>query len=175
MRRHHPYVGPEHILLGLVGEGDGVAAEVLRNHQLDLEALNRAIAPGTPGNEGGPDLPYTQAGKHVLEFAMREARRLQHSYVGTEHLLLGVLSVKGVTSEFLRAAGITVESAREEIVALLGPPIHESTHRQDEQPGRVGGIPESVTVIVEYAGGVLRARKFVHAHDAADYLNALGR
>jgi ATP-dependent Clp protease ATP-binding subunit ClpC len=172
IRRHHRYVGPEHILLGLLGEGDGVAAVVLRNHQIDLDALNRTVAPGTPGNESGPDLPYSQDGKRVLEFAIREARRLQHSYVGTEHLLLGVLSVKGVTSEFLRSAGITVESAREEIVALLGSPISAETHRQDE---RGSGVPESVTVIVEYAGGALRARKFVHAHDAVEYLTALGR
>jgi ATP-dependent Clp protease ATP-binding subunit ClpC len=180
IQRNHPYVGAEHLLLGLLAEGEGVGAAVLHNHRIDLEALNQAVAQvigqGT-SREGGPDLPYTRDAKRVLEHAMREARRLQHQYVGTEHLLLGVLSVNGISAEFLRTAGITLESAREEMVVLLGHRKHP-----DAEPGDVvrsaanaGGEPISVTVTIEYADGVLRARKFASAAAAGEYLAALGR
>ena len=177
VHRSHYYVGPEHMLLGLLAQHEGVAAMVLQNHQIDLDAFNRSIAPGDTATVSGPDLPYTRDAKRVLEHAMQEASRLQHSYVGTEHLLLGVLSVKGVSSEFLRAAGITLDTARDEIVALLGPPIDaQSRSRQREQVvGRDLGVPVSVTVMVEYSGGTITAHKFSRAHDAQEYVSTLRR
>ena len=93
VRLNHEYVGTEHILLGLIREGEGVAATVLRNLQVDLDEITRTVdgvvKKGRAGPRTGPDLPYTSRAKKVLELAMSEARELNHSYVGTEHLLLG--------------------------------------------------------------------------------------
>ena len=93
-RLHHEYVGTEHILLGLIREGEGVAAAVLTNLNVDLEEIQQKIEEtvkkGKAPAAAGPDLPYTSRAKKVLELAMSEARELNHSYVGTEHLLLGL-------------------------------------------------------------------------------------
>jgi len=93
-RLHHEYVGTEHILLGLIREGEGVAAAVLTNLNVDLEDIQQKIERRSR-REGRrrrrSDLPYTSRAKKVLELAMTEARELNHSYVGTEHLLLGLL------------------------------------------------------------------------------------
>ena len=92
-RLHHEYVGTEHILLGLIREGEGVAAAVLTNLNVDLDEIQQRIEEtvkkGKAPASSGPDLPYTSRAKKVLELAMSEARELNHSYVGTEHLLLG--------------------------------------------------------------------------------------
>jgi len=94
-RLHHEYVGTEHILLGLIREGEGVAAAVLQNLSVDLDEIQQKIEEtvkkGKAAQTTGPDLPYTSRAKKVLELAMSEARELNHSYVGTEHLLLGLL------------------------------------------------------------------------------------
>ena len=93
-RLHHEYVGTEHILLGLIREGEGVAAAVLQNMNVDLDEIQQKIEEtvkkGKAAQTTGPDLPYTSRAKKVLELAMSEARELNHSYVGTEHLLLGL-------------------------------------------------------------------------------------
>src|ERR687891_156689 len=94
-RLRHEYVGTEHILLGLIREGEGVAAAVLQNLSVDLDEIQQKIEDtvkkGKAAQATGPDLPYTSRAKKVLELAMSEARELGHSYVGTEHLLLGLL------------------------------------------------------------------------------------
>ncbi len=123
-RLHNEHVGTEHILLGLIREGEGVGAAVLINLNVDLEEISRRIEetvkPGKAGAAAGPDLPYTSRAKKVLEFAMSEARELHHAYVGTEHLLLGVLrEEKGIGAQVLREAGVTVEAARSEVLRLL--------------------------------------------------------
>jgi len=116
-RLHHEYVGTEHILLGLIREGEGVAATVLTNLNVDLEEISRRIEEtvkkGTAAGSAGPDLPYTSRAKKILEFAMMEARELHHAYVGTEHLLLGVLrEEKGIGAQVLVDAGVTLQRAR---------------------------------------------------------------
>lgn len=118
-------VGTEHILLGLIGEDGGVAARVLANLRVDLSELRHAIEErverGVAPPAAGPDLPYTSRAKRVVEFAMSEARELNHDYVGTEHLLLGVLrGEKGIGAHVLAAAGVTLERARAETLRLLG-------------------------------------------------------
>src|SRR4029078_8429495 len=94
-RLQHEYVGTEHILLGLVREGEGGAATVLQNLQVDLDdvrfCIDTTVKKGRPGSSPGPDLPYTSTAKKDLELAMTEARELNHKYVGTEHLLLGLI------------------------------------------------------------------------------------
>jgi ATP-dependent Clp protease ATP-binding subunit ClpC len=124
-RLHHEYVGTEHILLGLIREGEGVAAAVLQNLSVDLDEIQQKIEEtvkkGKSAQTTGPDLPYTSRAKKVLELAMSEARELNHSYVGTEHLLLGLLrEEKGIAAQVLTDAGVNLDAARTETLRLLG-------------------------------------------------------
>ncbi|HET9454488.1 MAG TPA: ATP-dependent Clp protease ATP-binding subunit [Gemmatimonadaceae bacterium] len=124
-RLHHEYVGTEHILLGLIREGEGVAATVLQNLNVELDEIQQKIEEtvkkGKAAQATGPDLPYTSRAKKVLELAMSEARELGHSYVGTEHLLLGLLrEEKGIAAQVLTDAGVNLEAARQETLRILG-------------------------------------------------------
>lgn len=122
-RLHHEYVGTEHILLGLIREGEGVGAAVLSNLDVDWREIQQQIEETVKKGKAaaGPDLPYTSRAKKVLELAMSEARELNHEYVGTEHLLLGLLrEEKGIAAQVLRDAGIDLQKARAETLRLLG-------------------------------------------------------
>ncbi len=124
IRLQHDYVGTEHILLGLIREGEGVAAAVLLNLNVDLDQIQERteeqVRKGKAGATMG-ELPYTSRAKKVLEFAVAEAREMSHSYVGTEHLLLGLLrEEKGVAAQVLESLGVTLEQAREQTLKLLG-------------------------------------------------------
>ena len=124
MHRDHEYVGTEHILLGLVYEGGGVGVAALQSLSVDLEALvntiDATLKRGSPQRDSGSDLPYTSRAKKVLELSMSEARDLGHSYVGTEHLLLGLLrEEKGIAAQVLVSVGVTQNLARKEVVRLL--------------------------------------------------------
>ena len=121
----HPYVGCEHQLLALLANG-GVAGTVLQNLGLKLpyaaSVLRQLLTPGKAGSAQlkASELPYTTRAKKVLEYAMMEARELDHSYVGTEHLLLGLLRErKGIAVEVLRSFGVTLEKTRAETLRIL--------------------------------------------------------
>ncbi len=124
IRLQHDYVGTEHILLGLIREGEGVAAAVLSNLAADLDELSRLIEENVRRGKSAStigELPYTSRAKKVLEYAMAEARELNHSYVGTEHLLLGLLrEEKGLAAKVLGELGIGLDEARAETLKLLG-------------------------------------------------------
>jgi ATP-dependent Clp protease ATP-binding subunit ClpC len=127
VRLHHEYVGTEHILLGLIRDGEGVAAAVLQNLQVDLDDIQKEIEKhvkkGRAMRTIGADLPYTSRAKKVLELAMSEARELNHRYVGTEHLLLGLLrEEKGIAAQVLTKLKADLESVRAETLPLLGTP-----------------------------------------------------
>jgi len=141
-RLHHECVGTEHLLLGLIREGEGVAAAVLTNLQVDLEAIweriEDTVEQGKAGARAGPDLPYTSRAKKVLEFAMSEARELNHRYVGTEHLLLGILrEEKGIGAQVLTEAGVSQEAARGEVLRLLATEMPDS----DATPPAIPPVP----------------------------------
>lgn len=138
-RLHHEYVGTEHILLGLIREGEGVAAAVLTNLHIDLDDIQQKIEEtvkkGKAPAPEGPDLPYTSRAKKVLELAMSEARELNHSYVGTEHLLLGLLrEEKGIAAQVLADSGISLEQARAETLRLLGSEMPSGTTKASSIP-----------------------------------------
>ncbi|HKV74731.1 MAG TPA: ATP-dependent Clp protease ATP-binding subunit [Gemmatimonadales bacterium] len=138
-RLHHEYVGTEHILLGLIREGEGVAAAVLTNLNVDLEEIQQKIEEtvkkGKAAAASGPDLPYTSRAKKVLELAMTEARELNHSYVGTEHLLLGLLrEEKGIAAQVLTDAGVNLEQSRAETLRLLGSDMPQSQQAASSAP-----------------------------------------
>jgi ATP-dependent Clp protease ATP-binding subunit ClpC len=139
-RLHHEYVGTEHILLGLIREGEGVAAAVLQNLNVDLDEIQQKIEEtvkkGKAAQTTGPDLPYTSRAKKVLELAMSEARELNHSYVGTEHLLLGLLrEEKGIAAQVLTDAGVNLDAARAETLRLLGTEMPPQGGGKEPQPG----------------------------------------
>ena len=123
-RFNHEYIGTEHILLGLVKEGSGVAANVLKNLDVDLRKIRLEVEKIV---QAGPDmvtmgkLPQTPRAKKVIEYSMEEARNLNHNYVGTEHILLGLLrEQEGVAAQVLMNLGLKLEDVREEVLNLLG-------------------------------------------------------
>ncbi|GDX87268.1 ATP-dependent Clp protease ATP-binding subunit ClpC [Gemmatimonadota bacterium] len=150
-RLHHEYVGTEHILLGLIREGEGVAAAVLQNLNVDLDEIQQKIEEmvkkGKAAQATGPDLPYTSRAKKVLELAMGEARELNHSYVGTEHLLLGLLrEEKGIAAQVLADAGVNLDTARAETLRLLGTEMPQGGG--SSATGQAGGsaaVPQAPT------------------------------
>ena len=123
-RFNHEYVGTEHVLLGLIKEGSGVAATVLRNMDVDLRKIRNEIEKIV---QAGPEmvtmgkLPQTPRAKKVIEYAIEEARNLNHNYVGTEHLLLGLLrEQEGVAAQVLMNLNFKLEEVREEAPSLRG-------------------------------------------------------
>ncbi len=121
-RFNHNYIGTEHILLGLVRETDGVAAKVLQNLDVDLNKVRSAVEfiIGRGGKTTSAEVGLTPRAKKVIELAVDEARRLNHSYVGTEHLLLGLLREgEGVAGGVLESLGVSLERARAETTRIL--------------------------------------------------------
>ena len=125
-RFNHNYVGTEHLLLGLIHLGQGVAVNVLQKMGLDLDSVRaeveKQVATNTPENKPTGNIPYTPRVKKVLALASKEARALNHSYVGTEHILLGLLREgEGVASRVLINLKVNIERCRQEILAELDP------------------------------------------------------
>ena len=123
-RLQHDYIGTEHLLLGIVREGEGIAATVLNNLGLDLDQIRQAVENMVSGSGGTltiGEIPFTPRAKRVLELAVEEARLLGHNYVGTEHLLLGLIREgEGVAARVLIDLGADKKKVREETLKLLG-------------------------------------------------------
>jgi len=123
-RFNHDYIGTEHILLGLIREGEGVAAVVLQKLGVNLQQIRmeieKIVKPGPPTVVSG-DIPFTPTAKKVIELSSEEARSLGHNYIGTEHILLGLIREgEGVASQVLVNLGLDLGKVREEIAELLG-------------------------------------------------------
>jgi len=138
-RFNHEYIGTEHILLGLVKEGSGVGANVLKNLDVDLRKVRLEVEKLV---KAGPEmvtmgkLPQTPRAKKVIEYAIEEARNLNHNYVGTEHLLLGLLREHdGVAAQVLMNLGLKLEEVREEVLNLLG----AGNEQSEQTEGGTGG------------------------------------
>src|SRR6187401_511368 len=141
-RFNHEYIGTEHILLGLVKEGSGVGANVLKNLDVDLRKVRLEVEKLV---KSGPDmvtmgkLPQTPRAKKVIEYAIEEARNLNHNYVGTEHLLLGLLREHdGVAAQVLMNLGLKLEEVREEVLNLLGAGVESEEPQAQEKQGSKG-------------------------------------
>ena len=134
-RFNHEYIGTEHMLLGLIKEGTGIACNVLKNLDVDLRKVRLEVEKLVPTGPGGDQvvlgkLPHTPIAKKAIEQSVEEARSLGHNYVGTEHILLGLLTVpEGVAVSVLLGIGLKLERVREEVLRLLGHAVS------------VGGIP----------------------------------
>ncbi len=143
-RFNHDYIGTEHILLGLVQEGSGVAAQVLRNLEVEPRKIRieveKIVKNGTNMVTMG-QLPFTPRAKKVLELALEEAQNLGHNYIGTEHLLLGLIREnEGIAAQVLLNLGTKLEEVREEVLELLGADQGEGGEgRQGQGGGGAGG------------------------------------
>ena len=120
---NHSFIGTEHILLGLVSEREGVAAKVLESLGITLTAVRKEVRDSIGAVASVPtgSPPFTPRAKKVLELALREALQLGHSYIGTEHLLLGlVCEGEGVAAQVLQSLGADLQRVRREVIRLLG-------------------------------------------------------
>jgi ATP-dependent Clp protease ATP-binding subunit ClpC len=120
---NHDFIGTEHILLGLVGEGQGLAAKALESLGVSMEAVRQRVEdivpPGQVEGRTG-HIPFTPRAKKVLELSLRESKLLGHRYIGTEHILLGLLREgEGVAAQVLTALGADLDGTRERVVQLL--------------------------------------------------------
>ncbi len=141
-RFNHEYIGTEHILLGLIKEGTGVGATVLKKMNVDLRKVRLEVEKMV---KSGPEmvpmgrLPHTPRAKKVIEYAIEEARNLNHNYVGTEHLLLGLLREReGIAAKVLMNLGLKLEEVREEVLNLLGAGMENQ-----EETNPTGEMPET--------------------------------
>lgn len=140
---NHSFIGTEHLLLGMIREGEGVAARALESLGIELGAIRERVRatitmPVDPTDPGSP--PFTPRAKQVLEYSLREALQLGHNYIGTEHLLLGLVREgEGVAAQALRSSGIELSQIRQEVMRLL------SGFQQRESQGSVGFSPLTVT------------------------------
>ncbi len=141
-RFNHDYIGTEHLLLGLVREGEGVAAAVLQKLGLDLETIRieveKLVQPG-PQTQVLGDIPFTPRSKKALELSAEEARALGHNYIGTEHLLLGLVKEgEGMAYRVLLNLGLDLGKLRNEVMELLGSGIPgyggEEATKSDKTP-----------------------------------------
>ena len=180
----HDFVGTEHILLALLESG-GVGPTALQNMNVDLgaaaELVKRTAKAGRFDPTRGPDLPYTSRSKKVLELSMSEARTMMHSYVGTEHLLLGLLSEgQGIAAQVLRELGVQLDDARRQVLAIIGrgpprvtpPATIRAEVRQTVAPPS-GELPTGIEVAVWYSNGAVVRRTFTNRGDSVQFLEGL--
>jgi ATP-dependent Clp protease ATP-binding subunit ClpC len=142
-RFHHNYVGTEHLLLGLINLGQGVAVNVLQKMGLDLVTVRSAVEKQVGmGQEAKPsgNIPFTPRVKKVLALASKEAKNLNHSYVGTEHILLGLLREgEGVAAQVLKSLDVDIERTRNEILSELDPNYAGGDLEEPESASRSQG------------------------------------
>jgi ATP-dependent Clp protease ATP-binding subunit ClpC len=147
---NHEYIGTEHILLGLILEGSGVAATVLRNMDVDLRKIRleieKLVQQGPQVMTAPSKLPFTPRAKRVIDLAKEEAATLNHEHVGTEHLLLGLLREnEGIAAQVLMNLGVRLDEVREEVLDLLSPEAgggaKEETNRRSKSRDTAGVGP----------------------------------
>ena len=155
-RFHHNYVGTEHLLLGLINLGQGVAVNVLQKMGLDLQTVRSAVEKqvGTgPESKPSGNIPYTPRVKKVLALAGKEAKALNHSYVGTEHILLGLLREgEGVAARVLKSLEVDIERCRNEILSELDPNFSGEPEEAAAGPGSSDEKKESKTPALKAFG-----------------------
>ena len=132
-RHHHEYLGTEHILLGMLKDGGGIAITVLQKAGLSIDQIRMEVERHLPRNANAlivGEIPFTPKAKKVLEYGVEEARLMGHNYIGTEHLLLGLLKEKeGIAAKVLNALGIRLVETREKILNLLQEPATKTKEK----------------------------------------------
>jgi ATP-dependent Clp protease ATP-binding subunit ClpC len=181
-RRNHEYVGSEHLLIGLLEEDDALVMDVLENlgaRPYDIRTtIDGVVQNGTPSHKARlPDLPYTPRARIVLDQAIAVAHEFGDGYVGTQHLLLGLIREnQGIAAQALMAAGLTEPILRREIVRLLqgegvaaALDIDTSDRREETQ------VPLSIAVEVRYEDGTLAKKVFTSPTEAIGFLREKAR
>ncbi len=151
-RLNHEYIGTEHILLGLVQEGSGVGAAALKRLGVDIKKLRAEVEKlvmSGPNMVTRGKLPQTPRAKKVIEFAIEEARSMNHRYIGTEHVLLGLLREnEGIAAQVLMNLGLELETVRREVLNMLG--------------AGAEGKPKQVTDVPSFSSGLKRIMALAH-------------
>ncbi len=176
-RLDHNYIGTEHILLGLIREGDGVAARTLESLRIGLDAARQQVEEiiGRGQQEPSGHIPFTPRAKKVLELSLRESMQLGHDYIGTEHILLGLIRESdGVAAQVLVRLGADSDRVRQQVIKLLhGYPAEEpgpGAEVRSEMAGQRAGIGPDTSDLDEQIE-VARAEKEA-AIEAQDFEQA---
>ncbi len=149
---NHNYIGTEHILLGLIHEGEGVAAKALESLGISLEAVRHQVEEiiGQGGSSPSGHIPFTPRAKKVLELSLREALQLGHNYIGTEHILLGLIREgEGVAAQVLVKLGADLSRVRQQVIQLL------SGYSGPGQPEKTGGPAGSASAEAQPSGSLV--------------------
>ncbi|HKR10293.1 MAG TPA: Clp protease N-terminal domain-containing protein [Gemmatimonadaceae bacterium] len=181
-RRNHEYVGTEHLLLGLLAEDDALVMDVLDNLGASpsrvQEIVDGMVQNGAPtGRPRIPDLPYTPRARVVLDQAISVAHEFGDGYVGTQHLLLGIVRERqSVGAIALANAGVTEPVLRREVVRLLqGEAVADALEVDVAKPLEETQVPLSFAVEVRYEDGTLAKKTFTSRDDAIGFIRERGR
>ena len=159
----HNYIGTEHILLGLIHEGEGVAAKALESLDISLEAVRAQVEEIIGQGQQAPSghIPFTPRAKKVLELSLREALQLGHSYIGTEHILLGLIREgEGVAAQVLQKLGADLNRVRQQVIQLLsGFQGKESAASGASTSGSGGEAPSSSLVLDQFGQNLTQAAR----------------
>ncbi|EON25362.1 MULTISPECIES: ATP-dependent Clp protease ATP-binding subunit [Nocardioides] len=159
----HNYIGTEHILLGLIHEGEGVAAKALESLDISLEAVRAQVEEIIGQGQQAPSghIPFTPRAKKVLELSLREALQLGHSYIGTEHILLGLIREgEGVAAQVLQKLGADLNRVRQQVIQLLsGFQGKESAASGASQTGSGAEAPSSSLVLDQFGRNLTQAAR----------------
>src|SRR2546427_2608102 len=145
---NHNYIGNEHLLVGLIHEGEGVAAKALESMGISLEAVRQQVEEIIGQGQAAPTghIPFTPRAKKVLELSLREALQLGHNYIGTEHILLGLIREgEGVAAQVLQKLGADLNRVRQQVIQLLS----GYTGKGEQQPGGEQG-PQGSMVLDQF-------------------------
>src|SRR5207249_12103674 len=149
---NHNYIGTEHILLGLIHEGEGVAAKALESLGISLEGVRQQVEEIIGQGQQAPSghIPFTPRAKKVLELSLREALQLGHNYIGTEHILLGLIREgEGVAAQVLVKLGADLNKVRQQVIQLL------NGYQSKEPAGTAAESTPSTSLVPEQFGRIL--------------------
>ena len=150
---NHNYIGTEHILLGLIHEGEGIAARGLESLGISLESVRQEVVAIIGQGQQSPSghIPFTPRAKKVLELSLREALQLGHNYIGTEHILLGLIREgEGVAAQVLQRLGAELQKVRQTVIQLLSGPQGSEEQNAPAQPSGRESTPSGSTVLDQF-------------------------
>ena len=159
---NHNYIGTEHILLGLLNEGEGIAAQALKSLDIDLASVRDEVVKiiGQGQQSASGHIPFTPRAKKVLELSLREALQLGHNYIGTEHILLGLIREgEGVAAQVLQQLGAELQKVRQTVIQLLSGPggSEEQQPKTAGAGGREGSSSSGSTVLDQFGRNLTAA------------------
>src|SRR5687768_5272046 len=158
----HNYIGTEHILLGLIHEGEGVAAKALESLDISLEAVRAQVEEIIGQGQQAPSghIPFTPRAKKVLELSLREALQLGHSYIGTEHILLGLIREgEGVAAQVLQKLGADLNRVRQQVIQLLSGYQGKEPAAAGAATGTGEGAPSTSLVLDQFGRNLTQSAR----------------